>query len=312
MIEVSGLTKYYGLTRALYDLTFTIESGRIAGFLGLNAAGKTTALKILAGYLLPTSGNVKIAGVDLVAEPEALRSRIGFLPEKPPLYDEMTVRNYLEYLGKLRGLSTVAVRKRIPEVLEKTALTERADWRIGTLSLGFRKRVGIAQAIIHDPELLILDEPISGLDPVQIVEMRKLIRSLGGKHTILISSHILSEVEETCDQLLVLNEGELVAQGTEAELLGRFSQSLHFDIAVRGDAHAAGELLAGLPVVEAIEPGRFTEDICSYMVKLTEDRPELLAEALVKAGLGVHRLEPSRNELESAFLEMTGQQGGAA
>ena len=306
MIEVSGLTKYYGRTRAIHDLSFTIESGRIAGFLGLNAAGKTTALKILAGFLLPTSGNVNIGGIDLVAEPERLRSRIGFLPEDPPLYDEMSVGAYLGYLGKLRRMSGSRIQQRLPEVLEQTGLVGFENRTIGTLSLGFRKRVGIAQAIVHDPDLLILDEPISGLDPVQIVEMRKLVRSLGGRHTILISSHILSEVEETCDHLLVLSEGELVAQGTEEQLLAKFTYSLNFQIVVRGDADAARTLLSDSELVQAFEEGRAADGLAAFAVTLTEDRPEELASMLVQAGLGLHRLEPARNQLERAFVAMTG------
>lgn len=306
MITVTGLTKYYGRTRAIHDLSFTIESGRIAGFLGLNAAGKTTALKILAGFLLPTSGNVSIAGIDLVAEPEKLRARIGFLPEDPPLYDEMTVGAYLTYLGKLRGLSKAAVQTRLPEVLEQTGLVGFGAREIGTLSLGFRKRVGIAQAIMHNPELLILDEPISGLDPVQIVEMRKMIRGLGGKHTILISSHILTEVEETCDHLLVLSDGELVAQGTEEELLARFTYALNFQIVVRGVADQALTLMQRSDLVESVELVRAAEGLATFAVTLTEDEPEQLANLLVQAGLGLHRLEPARNQLEQAFVAMTG------
>jgi ABC-2 type transport system ATP-binding protein len=311
MIEVNGLTKYYGPTRAVYDLSFTIESGRIVGFLGLNGAGKTTVLKVLAGYLLPTSGSVHIAGVDLIAKPEAMRARIGFLPEKPPLYDEMTVAGYLRYLGELRGVSSRKLVARIPEVLELTALEGHDKQRIGTLSLGYRKRVGIAQAIIHDPDLLILDEPIAGLDPVQIVEMRKLIRSLGGKHTILLSSHILTEVEETCDQLLVLDNGELVAQGTEDELLARFSHSLEFDLVVQGDPQVAADIIAAAPLVTEVRSGRIADGFARFELSLSRDEPAGLVTALVQAGLGVHRMEPSRGALEAAFLSMTGR-GGAS
>ena len=311
MIEVNGLTKYYGLTRAIYDLTFTIEKGRIAGFLGLNGAGKTTALKILAGYLLPTSGAARVAGTDLVAQPDAMRARIGYLPEKPPLYDEMTVEGYLRYLGQLRGMDSNTLGRRIREVIEQTALGDKGRKRIGTLSLGFRKRVGIAQAIVHDPDLLILDEPISGLDPVQIVEMRKLVRSLGGKHTILISSHILTEVEETCDQLLVLDNGELVAQGTEAELLARFTHSLNFDLTVPGDAEAAAAVIAAAPLVTEVRTGRIGDGFAMFGLSLSQDEPAALVAALVAAGVGVHRLEPARGALENAFLSMTGR-GGAA
>ncbi len=311
MIEVSGLTKYYGLTRAIYDLSFTIEEGRIAGFLGLNGAGKTTALKILAGYLLPTSGSVRVAGVDLIASPDAMRARIGFLPEKPPLYDEMSVRGYLTYLGRLRGLDAGTLSRRVPEVIGQTALQGKEEQRIGTLSLGFRKRVGIAQAIVHDPDLLILDEPISGLDPKQIAEMRGLIRGLGGKHTILISSHILTEVEETCDRLLVLDNGELVAEGTEDELLQRFSHHLNFEIVVQGDPEAAASVLAGEPIVTEVHSGRIVDGLATFQIALERDEPAALVAALVGAGVGVHRLEPARGALESAFLTMTGR-GGAA
>lgn len=309
MIEVSGLTKYYGAARAVYDLHFNIGEGQIVGFLGLNGAGKSTALKILAGYLLPTSGSVRIDGNDLLAEPEALRARIGYLPERPPLYPEMTVSDYLSYLGRLRGMKRAKVRERLPIVLDRTGLGSRANDAIDTLSLGFQKRVGIAQAIIHDPSLLILDEPISGLDPVQIVEMRELIKSLGGDHTILISSHILSEVEETCDYLLVLNEGELVASGTEEEVLASFTQSLRFEIAILGDFEKAGELLAAHPLVAAIEDGRVRADVGYWTVKLEDDSPAQLAQAIVEAGLGLHRLEPARGQLESAFLSLTGAGG---
>ena len=305
MIEVSGLTKYYGPTRAIYDLDFTIEAGHIVGFLGLNGAGKTTALKVLAGFLLPTAGTVRIGGVDLLAEPELLRSRIGFLPEKPPLYDEMTVHEYLAYLGRLRGMTKGAVEERLPEVLERTALTDKQGEVIGTLSLGYRKRVGIAQAIIHDPQLLILDEPISGLDPVQIVEMRGLIKKLGGDHTILISSHILSEVEETCDHLLVLNDGELVGQGTEQELLASFSHSLHFEVSVQGDFDAIGNLLSTHPLVSEVSAGRRRGNVADWSISMVRDEPAALAKALVEGGFGLHRLEASRGQLENAFLALT-------
>jgi ABC-2 type transport system ATP-binding protein len=311
MIEVSGLTKYYGGNRAIYDLDFTIESGHIVGFLGLNGAGKTTVLKILAGFLLPTAGTVRIGGVDLLAEPEQLRATIGFLPEKPPLYDEMSVTDYLTYLGRLRGMNRSAVAERLAIVLERTTLGDHKDEIIGTLSLGFQKRVGIAQAIIHDPQLLILDEPISGLDPVQIFEMRGLIKGLGGDHTILISSHILSEVEETCDHLLVLNDGELVGQGTEEEILAAFSHSLHFEVSVQGDFESVGHLLAAHPLVVELNAGRKRGEVATWSVVLERDQPAAIAKSLVEAGFGLHRLEASRGQLESAFLALTQPRGSS-
>jgi ABC-2 type transport system ATP-binding protein len=314
MIEVEGLTKYYGPLRAIHDLGFSIASGQIVGFLGLNGAGKSTALKILAGFLLPTSGSVRIEGTDLVAAPEQLRARIGFLPEDPPLYPEMSVRDYLLWLGRLRGMPEAKLKERVPAVIERTALADRQHDPIGTLSLGYRKRAGIAQAIVHDPALVILDEPISGLDPVQIVEMRKLVRSLAGQHTVLISSHILTEVEETCDRLLMLHQGELVAQGSETELVDRFERSHAYEIWIKGDGERAQALLAGLAPVAQADLGRQEEGLALLRVALRADEPELLAQALVQAGFGVRRLIPGRNQLEDAFLAMAGasQKTGAA
>jgi len=311
VIEVQGLTKYYGETRAIHDLSFRIEQGQIAGFLGLNGAGKSTALKVLAGFLLPTAGTVKVDGVDLLASPEALRASIGYLPEDPPLYDEMTVSGYLTWLGKLRGMSTAAVAARVTEVADLTALADKLNQVIGTLSLGYRKRVGIAQAIIHDPKLVILDEPISGLDPVQIVEMRKLVRALGGKHTILISSHILSEVEETCDQLLMLGDGELIAQGTEGELLGRASTGTEWAVTVAGDGADALQTLAGLDVVEDVRGPKAAIAGARFELTLTGDHPDTVAAALVGAGCALRRLEPTENPLENMFLDLLGT-GGAS
>ncbi len=311
MIEVSGLTKYYGETRAISDLSFSIEKGQVVGFLGLNGAGKSTALKILAGFLLPTSGSVRIDGVDTVADPEALRARIGFLPERPALYDEMTVSGFLTYLAKLRGVSPAVLTDRLPAVLAKTALTGKEDQVVGTLSLGYRKRLGIAQAIIHDPALVILDEPIGGLDPQQIREMRGLVRDLGGEHTVLISSHILPEVEETCDQLLVLREGELVVVGTEEELLERAGGGFDVSATVRGDAGAAQGLFDDLAAVESASLAESEGDLHTFRLRLEDDDVEGVAAAIVGAGLGLRRLADAAGELEDAFLAVIGS-GGAS
>ncbi|RME01395.1 MAG: ABC transporter ATP-binding protein, partial [Deltaproteobacteria bacterium] len=212
MIELQGLTKFYGTTCAVSDLSCSIPKGEIVGILGLNGAGKSTLLRMLAGDLLPTAGTIRIGEVDAVAEPQRIRARIGFLPEEPPLYDEMTVRGYLRYLARLRGLDARRASARLEEVMARTGIEDYADEPIGTLSTGYRKRLGIAQAIVHEPLLVILDEPISGLDPVQIAQMREMIRSLRGEHTVLVSSHILPEIHETCDEILVLRNGELVFQ----------------------------------------------------------------------------------------------------
>src|SRR6476469_5728147 len=222
MIKDKGLTKYYGELAAVRELDFSIDRGEVIGFLGLNGAGKTTALKILGCILLPTSGDVTVDGIDIARDPHEVRRRIGFLPDTPPLYNDMTVGRYLKFAAELRGVPSSEAGKAVAEAEERTATRDVHDQPIFSLSHGYRQRVGVAQALVHKPKLLILDEPTSGLDPVQIVEMRKLIRSLKGEHTVLVSSHILSEISQTCDRLLVIQAGEIVAQGTEAELAQRF------------------------------------------------------------------------------------------
>jgi ABC-2 type transport system ATP-binding protein len=218
MIRAQNLAKFYGGKRALGPVSFEINDGETVGFLGLNGAGKTTALRILACDLRPSAGTIEVGGVDAVADPHEVRKRIGFLPESPPLYSDMSIADYLTFAGELRGMSGSEVKKRLPEVLEITDLGDVAGDQIGTLSHGYRQRVGVAQAIIHNPKFLILDEPTRGLDPVQIVEMRNLIHDLKQSHTVLISSHILTEISQTCDRLLVLGKGKILGAGTEADL----------------------------------------------------------------------------------------------
>src|SRR5689334_23146978 len=233
MIRASNLSKFYGGKRALGPVAFEINDGETVGFLGLNGAGKTTALRILACDLRPSAGSIDVGGVDALADPHEVRKRIGFLPENPPLYMDMTVQDYLNYAGELRQMSKAEIKKRLPEVLEQTDLKEVVYDVIGTLSHGYRQRVGVAQAIIHSPKFLILDEPTRGLDPVQIVEMRNLIHDLKENHTVLISSHILTEISQTCDRLLVLGRGQMLAVGTEGELSGRKDEIKQITVLVR-------------------------------------------------------------------------------
>lgn len=218
MVHLADVTKYYGSKRALGPVSFEIDKGDTVGFLGLNGVGKTTLLRILACGLRPSAGTVEIDGHDVLQSPHEVRKRVGYLPETPPVYGDMTVGDYLAFVGRIKGMSAEAVARRVPEVEEYTRVTEVHDVPARHLSQGYRQRVGVAQAIVHDPELLILDEPTHDLDPVQIVEMRGMIRTLKDAHTILISSHILPEISETCDRLLILDDGRIAAQGTEAEL----------------------------------------------------------------------------------------------
>ncbi len=305
MITVEGLSHWYGDRRAVEDLSFSIQEKEIVGFLGLNGAGKSTTLKILAGLVVPTAGTVSIDGVDLVGAGAAFRARIGYLPEDPPLYKEMTVREFVRFCGQLRGMPASEVDARLPDVLRIAQLTHVADRVIGELSHGYKKRCGIAQAIIHKPGLVILDEPISGLDPRQIVEMRQVIRDLARDCTVLVSSHILGEISETCDRILVLAGGRIVAQGTEAELATR----------ARGGAVRLTAVLRGTrSAIEAalVDPGVASSDLREdgdgtwrVHIALSSDTREALVARWVAGGVGIRRLVEDETELETIFLGLT-------
>ncbi len=308
MIRTEALTKFYGSRCAVRGLTLAIEDREIVGFLGLNGAGKTTTLRMLAGLLAPSSGTITIDGQDMLASDAAdVRWRIGFLPERPPLYDDMTVQSYLEFAARLRGVEDSQVGGRVEDVLELTQSKDRRNDLIGNLSHGFRQRIGICQAVIHEPALVILDEPTGGLDPVQIIEMRELIRSLKDKHTVLISSHNLPEIKQTCDRLMVIRGGEMVAVGTENEIAK--SASIAIVVEVKGRL----ELLK-----ETFEEGRVTGLIASWtksssdgevhvvQAELSDGRmAEELSAMIVGARLGLRRMEPIQNKLESLFVELT-------
>ena len=314
MIVVEGVSKYYGRNPAVRDLAFTIEEGECVGFLGLNGAGKSTTLRMLSCLLLPTSGSVKIGGFDVEQDPHEIRKLIGYLPDEPPLYPEMRVDDFLRFAGKLRRMTRAEVEKRLPVVIDKAGLSDVSDQVIETLSHGYRQRVGIAQAIIHEPKLLILDEPIQGLDPVQIVEMRELIRGLRGEHTILLSSHILSEIERTCDRILMLHNGRIVAAGTEDELVNqmharpatyRDALPQHWVVLeVRGDEDAirAALTVGDAAIVELTPAG---EGIHRVKLKSAEDLRELLAQQIVKAGLGLLSLQRTQSALEDVFVRFS-------
>jgi ABC-2 type transport system ATP-binding protein len=305
MIVAEGISKFYGARQALEDLSFSIEKGEVVGFLGLNGAGKTTVLKILSGLLLPSSGRIEVDGIDGLDEPRELRRRIGFLPDRPPLYGDMTVRQMLRYAGRLNGVAAADIERRVDEVIALADLKAVADDLVDWLSHGYRQRVGIAQTIVHEPALVILDEPISGLDPEQIVGMRSLIRGLGERHTVLLSSHILGEISQTCDRLLVLNQGRIVAQGTEQELV-RGAVSDELELTVRGEAAAAQAALAGVADVGDVKVVAVDGDIVRLVARVEgADAREGAVAALVHKGLGVHRVAPAGGGLESVFLKLT-------
>lgn len=301
MIEVNSLTKYYGDRAAVSDLTFTVEAGEVLGFLGPNGAGKTTTMRMLTGYMPPSAGTARVAGYDVVTRSLEVRKRIGYLPESAPLYPEMTVAAYLDYMAQLRRVSNR--RQRLEEVMEQVDVSDRADQRIGTLSKGYRQRVGLAQALIHDPDLLILDEPTIGLDPRQIIEVRELIRTLGQNHTVLLSTHILPEVSQVCDRVIIINRGRLVAMDTPERLTARLQGAERVRLVVAQPAADAVEVLesvAGVTTVQQQSNGAFEIECRSE----TDCRP-VLAELAVTRGWGLLELRPSGMSLEDIFLELT-------
>jgi len=311
MIAVEHLSHYFGELAALDDVSFEIQSGEIVGLLGLNGAGKSTMLRILSGILLPTSGRVRIGGEDVTTATDDLRRRIGFLPDTPPLYDEMRVDEFLRWCGEIRGRTPVQVEAKLGGVLETCQIAHVARTVIGELSHGYKKRVGIAQAIIHQPDLVLLDEPISGLDPVQIVEMREVVRALRTEATVLISSHILSEVAQTCDHLVVLDRGRLRAEGGVAELLGHGVARVSLELIGPADeVQAALDTVASsgaAAIMSSLAPDRH-----EVTVTLRDDTPpEAAVVAFVQAGIGVRRVQPVRAELEALFtsVPVKGAQG---
>jgi len=309
MVSVERLTKFYGPKRAVHDLNFEVEEGEIVGLLGLNGSGKTTVLRILSGTLLPTAGHVKIRGLDFLERPLEIRSLLGFLPETPPLYGEMTVRAYLSFVAELRGLTRREVMERLPVVEEETRIADVRDETISNLSFGYRQRVGIAQAIIHLPELLILDEPVSGLDPVQIVEMRQMIKAFRGNHTVLLSSHYLSEISQICDRILVIQDGEIVGQGTEEELAGQCALKQRLTLEVRGEKGELFELLDSIGAVENVEVLQEEGKRISCALELVSDAREEISRALVEKGFGLLGLGRSEMELESIFMRLMERDG---
>jgi ABC-2 type transport system ATP-binding protein len=312
MIKVEGLTKRYARTVAVDNISFEVEKGQIVGFLGPNGAGKTTTMRVLTCFLPPTEGTATVAGFDVQEHPIEVKRRIGYLPESPPLYPEMDVIGYLEFTGKLKGIPSADIKKRVDEVLERCAIGDVRDKLIGKLSKGYRQRVGLAQAIIHNPDVLILDEPTSGLDPKQIIEIRELLKSLAGNHTIILSTHILSEVEHSCQRVIIISQGKLVAIDSVANLTNRLrgSESVALEIeAAAGspnpsDVQLRLEQVAGVRsvVMKDSKDGRLTFEVESLQGR--QIRADL-ARSVVNAGWNLSELRPVGLSLEQVFLQLT-------
>ena len=307
MIRTESLTKFYGSRCAVRNLDVEIADNEIVGFLGRNGAGKTTTLRMLAGLLAPSSGRIHIDGQEMHADNAAdVRWRIGFLPQRPPLYEDMTVRGFLDFAARLRGVSS-GLERRIDEVIELVDVTEYRDERIRSLSDGYRQRVGIGQAVIHDPALVILDEPTSQLDPAQLKEMRSIIRQLKDQHTVLLSSHNLPEISQTCDRLLVIHEGQLMATGGEEELRGQMEVRPSLQVGLRGDAARVEKTVEALKADGVIQAANILKHGESFIldVTLAKDEPHRVARAVIEAGLDLMRLQPQESELEAVFLQLT-------
>jgi ABC-2 type transport system ATP-binding protein len=309
MIEVEHLSKVYGSTLAIQDVTFAVEAGEILGFLGPNGAGKTTTMRILAGYLPATSGTARIAGFDVHDDSMAVRKRIGYLPENPPLYPDMTVEGFLYFVARIKGVPAGDRRTRVNSALTRCNLEEKRKVLIRKLSKGFRQRVGIAQAIVHDPPAIILDEPTIGLDPRQIIEVRNLIKSLAGDHTIILSTHILPEVSMTCSRVAIINRGEIVATNTPEQLVAQLQGGSGYELEVEGRFEVAQPLLQTIPGVKSVELARGDVSKNRYKLQLGlefgSDPGRHIATAIVRAGLGLYEMKRIRVSLEDVFLELT-------
>jgi ABC-2 type transport system ATP-binding protein len=320
MIKVEGLTKRYDRTVAVDNISFQVEKGQIVGFLGPNGAGKTTTMRVLTCFLPPTSGTASVAGFDVLANPMEVKKRIGYLPETPPLYPEMEVIEYLTFVGRLKGISSGDIARRVDEVLGRCAIGDVRAKLIGKLSKGYRQRVGIAQAIIHNPDVLILDEPTSGLDPKQIIEIRELLKALAGEHTIILSTHILSEVEHSCERVIIIDRGRLVAIDSVANLTNRLRGSEAVAVEVeasegRPDPTEVQQRLEQVPGVSRVlmknsKDGRLTFEVESLQGRhIRAD----LARTVVNAGWPLSELRAVGLSLEDIFLQLTAaEESGAA
>lgn len=308
MIEVEHLTKSYGQARAVNDISFKVEKGEILGFLGPNGAGKTTTMRILTGYLPATGGTARVAGYDVFEDSMEVRKRIGYLPETPPLYPDMTVSAYLAFVARIKGVAAGDLPKRVEESMRMTNLTERKDWLIKKLSRGFKQRVGIAQAIVHNPDVVILDEPTVGLDPNQIKEVRHLIKGLAGDHTIILSTHILPEVEMTCDRVVIINKGKIAAIDTTENLTSQMKGGERVRLIVRGDGEALRQSLGAVEGVSKVEVESIENNGGLSAVVESDQGLDLrgkIAASIVGGGFELLELRAVSLSLEDIFMQLT-------
>jgi ABC-2 type transport system ATP-binding protein len=313
VIEVQNLTKRYGPVTAVNDISFRVEPGEILGFLGPNGAGKTTTMRVITGYIPASEGKVAVAGYDVFDKPLEAKRRTGYLPETPPLYPDMTVREYLTFVAKIKGVPRRETASRVDDSMKKTRVVDMAGRHCGKLSKGYRQRVGLAQALIHNPEVLVLDEPTAGLDPKQIIETRELIRDLGGSHTIVLSTHILPEVSQTCQRVVIINKGRVVAVDTPDNLTARLRGVETMYLQVAGPADEVERALSALPGVNRVAVSNDNRDVVDVEVDSERglDVRRELAAAVVGGGWGLLELRPVRMSLEDIFLSLTTEEGAS-
>jgi ABC-2 type transport system ATP-binding protein len=305
VIEVQHVTKRYGGVTAVDDVSFRVEKGEILGFLGPNGAGKTTTMRILTGYMPASEGKALVAGYDVFTHPIEAKRRTGYLPETPPLYPDMTVREYVDFVARIKGVPAAERKSRVAAVLQKTHVADMAERHCAKLSKGYRQRVGLAQALIHNPDVLILDEPTAGLDPKQIIETRQLIRDLAGDHTIVLSTHILPEVAQTCQRVVIINKGRVVAVDTPANLTSRLTGAETMFVQIDGADDAAGPALASIPGVTRVVGSEGTPGAFEVESDRGVDVRRDLARTVVTRGWGLLELRPMRMSLEEVFLQVT-------
>lgn len=308
MIEVEHLSKIYGSTAAITDVTFNVEPGEILGFLGPNGAGKTTTMRILAGYLPATKGTAKIAGYDVHENSLAVRQKIGYLPETPPLYPEMTVERFLHFVAQIKGVSAGDRSQKVQASMQRCNLLEKRQVIIRKLSKGFRQRVGIAQAIVHDPPAIILDEPTVGLDPRQIIDVRNLIKSLAGTHTIILSTHILPEVSMTCSRVAIINHGKVVATNTPENLMTQLTGGSGYELEISGEVTLAKQVLQNLKGVILVESMPISHNHRPLLRVISQPGTEPgkdIAAALIRGGFELYEMRRVSASLEDVFLQLT-------
>ncbi|WP_324715963.1 ABC transporter ATP-binding protein [Carboxydochorda subterranea] len=318
MIELVGVGKQFGRRWAVQDLTCSVEQGEVLGFLGPNGAGKTTTMRMVTGYMPPTTGSVRVAGIDALDDPVRLKRRVGYLPETPPIYGEMTVRGFLHFVAEMRGVPRHRRRRHVDHVMEQVGVADVAGRLAGRLSRGYRQRVGLAAALVGDPPVLVLDEPTSGMDPQQIVEMRRLIKDLAGRHTVLLSSHILPEVASTCQRVLIINRGRLIAQDSPQKLSLRLRQGQRLRLEVRGEPARVEAALSEVPGVQDVHlasgDGEWARDRVRVELQLATDESgasgggtdprEAIFFAMARHGLPILEMRSMDLSLEEVFMQL--------